>query len=269
MGRVPRRRPGKEAAGYLSPAPPRILAHRGLALEAPENTLLAFLKALAIGATHLETDVHASLDGVAVISHDPDLTRLAGRDVRVGQLTMAELRRIDLGEGQGFSSLAEVLDAFPDARFNIDVKTLDAAAPAAEAIMAADAVERVLVTSFDEKRRRAAVDRLPGVASSASAALILRALSGVRVGLPSVTRRALAGLAAVQVPERMNGVRVISKRTVREFHAAGVEVHVWTINDPVEMDRLLDLGVDGIVTDRADLGLELLARRTLRGDETS
>jgi glycerophosphoryl diester phosphodiesterase len=266
---VPRRRPSKAEGGYLSPAPPRILAHRGLAIEAPENTLLAFLKALSIGATHLETDVHASLDGVAVISHDPDLRRVAGRAVRVDQLSMAELRRIDLGDGQGFASLAETLDSFPDAKFNIDVKTMDAAAPAAEAIASVAALDRVLVTSFDEKRRRAAVDRLPGVASSASAPRIVAALSGARLGIPSLTRRALEGLVAVQVPERMNGVRVISPRSIDAFHAAGVEVHVWTVNDARDMERLLDLGVDGIVTDRADLGLELLARRTLRGGRTN
>ena len=269
MVRVPSRRRSKADEGYFSPSPPRILAHRGLALEAPENSLLAFLKALAVGATHLETDVHASLDGVAVIAHDPDLSRVAGRELRIDQLTMAELRRIDLGDGQTFASLAETLDAFPDAKFNIDIKTMDAAAPAAEAISAAAATDRVLVTSFDEKRRRAAVDLLPGVASSASAALLVQALSGVRLGVSSLTRRALAGLSAVQVPEKMNGIRVVSARTVRAFHAAGVEVHVWTVNDPLDMARLLDLGVDGIVTDRADLGLELLAGRTLRDDLTS
>ena len=107
---------------FLDGPRPRIIAHRGLASGAPENTLLAFLKALSAGATHLETDVHATADGDAVISHDPELTRVAGREVRVGQLTLAELRRIPLGHGQSFCSLAEALDAFPEARFNIDIK---------------------------------------------------------------------------------------------------------------------------------------------------
>ena len=115
---------------FLQGRRPRIIAHRGLALDAPENTLLAFLRALNAGATHLETDVHASADGVAVISHDPDLGRVAGRSVNVGQLTMPELRRVDLGHGQGFCSLAEALDAFPQARFNIDIKDEASAAPA-------------------------------------------------------------------------------------------------------------------------------------------
>ena len=113
---------------FLAPKGPRVFAHRGLSLEAPENTLLAFLKALSAGATHLETDVQVSRDGIAVLSHDPDLVRLVGRNVRVDQLTMAELGRIDLGAGQSFVSLGEALDAFPDARFNIDVKAAGAAA---------------------------------------------------------------------------------------------------------------------------------------------
>ena len=153
---------------FLQGRRPRIIAHRGLALDAPENTLLAFLRALNAGATHLETDVHASADGVAVISHDPDLGRVAGRSVNVGQLTMPELRRVDLGHGQGFCSLAEALDAFPQARFNIDIKDEASAAPAAEAIRAARAQDRVLITSFSKDRRRAVSGALPGVATSPS-----------------------------------------------------------------------------------------------------
>ncbi|MEJ1230664.1 MAG: glycerophosphodiester phosphodiesterase family protein [Galbitalea sp.] len=97
---------------WFEPALPRLLAHRGLALDAPENTLLAFVKALAAGATYLETDVHASKDGVAVLSHDPSLVRTAGHRARVNELTLAQLRQIDLGEGQTFSTLSELLAAF-------------------------------------------------------------------------------------------------------------------------------------------------------------
>src|SRR5690606_37911373 len=124
------------------------------ALEAPENTLLAFAKALAVGVTHIETDVHATADGVAVIAHDETLDRVADRTVRVDQLTMTELRRVDLGEGQGFCSLTEALDAFPDARFNIDLKSSASLAPTVAAIREHRAAERVLVTSFSDSRRR-------------------------------------------------------------------------------------------------------------------
>ncbi|WP_345764767.1 glycerophosphodiester phosphodiesterase family protein [Diaminobutyricibacter sp. McL0608] len=238
---------------FFATSHPRIIAHRGLALAAPENTLLAFLTALSAGATHLETDVHASADGIAVISHDPDLNRLVGREVAVGQLTMAELRRIDLGAGQSFVSLADALDAFPEARFNIDIKAEAAEAGAAAAIRAARATRRVLITSFDEGRRRRTADALPGVASSASVSRVLVSVIAGKLGISPLVRRSLAGLVATQVPERSGRFRVVTRRTVAAIHAAGREVHVWTVNDPEDMNRLLDLGVDGIVTDRCDV----------------
>ncbi|WP_348787648.1 glycerophosphodiester phosphodiesterase [Leifsonia sp. NPDC080035] len=238
---------------FLDGRRPRIIAHRGLALDAPENSLLAFLRALNAGATHLETDVHASADGVAVISHDPDLGRVAGRSVAVGQLTMPELRRIDLGHGQGYCSLAEALDAFPEARFNIDIKDEASAAPAVEAIRAARAQGRVLITSFSKARRRAVVDALPGVATSPSVSEFAPALLGAKLGIAPLTRRALRGFAAVQVPERRGPLRIVTARSVRAIQAAGAEVHVWTVNDAGDMIRLLETGVDGIVTDRCDV----------------
>ncbi|WP_431221285.1 glycerophosphodiester phosphodiesterase family protein [Leifsonia xyli] len=238
---------------FLDGRPPRVIAHRGLAVDAPENTLLAFLRALSAGATHLETDIHASADGVAVIAHDPDLSRVAGRDLRIAQLTMRELRRIDLGHGQAFCSLAEALDAFPQARFNIDVKDARAAGPAVDALRAARATDRVLVTSFSPDRRRAVTDSLPGVASSPAVSEVLPALAGAKTGLASLVRRSLRGFAAVQIPERRGPVQLVTRRTVSSIHAAGAEVHVWTVNEPGDMIRLLDLGVDGIVTDRCDV----------------
>lgn len=246
---------------FLEGSGTRIIAHRGLALDAPENTLLAFLSALSAGATHLETDIQASADGIAVIAHDPGLSRLAGRDVEIGRLTMAELRRIELGHGQGFCSLAEALDAFPEARFNIDVKDARAAAPAVDAILAARAVGRVLITSFASDRRKAVAGRLPGVASSPSVPEFVPALVGAKLGVAPLTRGALRGFVAVQIPERRGPVRIVTRRTVRRIHAAGAEVHVWTVNDPGRMARLLDLGVDGIVTDRCDLLKELVDSR--------
>lgn len=247
--------------GYFAPEPPRVLAHRGFAREAPENTLLAFSQAIALGVTHIETDVHASRDGVAVISHDPELSRLAGRDGTVSGLTMAELREIDLGHGQSFAGLAEALDAFPEARFNIDVKSPDAVVPTVDAIRSAGATARVLVTSFSERRRLATVKELPGVASSASAAVFAGALVAGKLGLSPAVRAFLRTVDAVQIPERAAGMATITPRQLRMLHGAGVEVHVWTVNDVATMERLLDLGVDGLVTDRADLAMEVVKRR--------
>lgn len=238
-----------------------MLAHRGLAVDAPENTLLAFAKAIAVGVTHIETDVHASRDGVAVISHDPDLARLAGRSGLVSALRLAELRRVDLGHGQSFATLAEALDGFPDARFNIDVKSEDAIDPTVSAIRSAGASSRVLVTSFSERRRSATVRQLPGVATSASATLFAGALISGKLGLSAAVKFALRNVDAVQIPERALKINAVTPRQLRLLHDAGVEVHVWTINDVDDMIRLLDLGVDGIVTDRADLALEMIRAR--------
>jgi glycerophosphoryl diester phosphodiesterase len=252
---------GSAQSVFLAASYPRVFAHRGLAQDAPENTLLAFVKALAAGATHLETDVHVSLDGVAVISHDPDLAVL-GRDVRIDQLTIAELKRINLGFGQSFTSLADALEAFPAALFNIDIKTDAAAEPTARAIRDVRATHRVLVTSFNEPRRKHVVALLPGVVSSASAVLVARAVAAANLGLHTQVRRTLQACVAVQVPERAGLVRMITPRFVAVMHRAGVEVHAWTVNDPLDMIRLLDLGVDGLVTDRADLAVAALTRRS-------
>ena len=247
-------------SGFLTPGGVRILAHQGLAREAPPNTLLAFLHALAAGATHLETDVQASRDGVAVISHDPQLL-LAARTVRIDELTFAELSRIRPPHGQTIPSLAEALDAFPDARFNIDVKADAAVAATVRTVRTAAATDRVLITSFSKARRRATVAGLPGVASSPSSAEFTRILAASQLSR-DLTCRSLTGFVAVQVPERAGLITIVTRRFVRRMHAAGVEVHVWTVNDPLVMTRLLDRGVDGIVTDRSDLLVRLISGRT-------
>jgi glycerophosphoryl diester phosphodiesterase len=208
--------------------------------------------------------VHASADGVAIVSHDPDLKRLAGSAARIDQLTRAELAKIDLGEAQSFPTLQEALEAFPDARFNIDVKSRAAADAAARAIVEAKATRRVLVTSFDSETRRATLAALRGagagaaVATSASQRGVIGALIGARLGLGFLVRAALRGVDAVQVPERQGGLRVVTPRFIDAVKRAGVEVHVWVVNDEGDMRRLIAQGVDGIVTDRADLALRVV-----------
>lgn len=240
---------------YFDAPAPRVIAHRGLATEAPENTALAFMHALAVGAHYLETDVHASSDGEAMISHDPDLRRLTGRETRIGDLTATELGQVDLGDGQFVLSLADALDGFPDARFNIDIKDASAVEPTVRAVVEAKAIDRVLITSFDERRRAAAVELLPQVATSASARRFLPALLSGHLGSDALLRRALREIDAVQIPERALGLPTTGARFIDRFHAAGVEVHIWTVNDPVRMAELLGRGVDGLVTDRADLAV--------------
>lgn len=243
---------------YFAPERPRVLAHRGLAVDAPENSLLAFAHAVAIGVQHIETDVHVSADGRSIVAHDPDLSRVAGHAARVDELTVAQLARIDLGDGQYPPTLAEALDAFPETRFNIDLKTQGAVEPTVAAIRDARAHDRVLLTSFSEKRRRAALRLLPEVATSASGPRFAGALLSASLGLTPAVRASLRGIHAVQIPARALGLDTVSRARLRAYRRAGVEVHVWTVNDEPEMRRLLALGVDGLVTDRADLAMEVV-----------
>jgi glycerophosphoryl diester phosphodiesterase len=249
---------------YLETPLPRVFAHRGLALDVPENTLLAFVKALALGAHYLETDVHATLDGVAVISHDADLVRLAGLRKKVGELTLAQLKEIDLGEGQTFSSLAEALEAFPDARFNIDIKSTAAVRPTIAAILEARAVHRVLIGSFGGRRLRDTLKGLPGAARGASPARVLLVVIAAKLGITPLLRGAVRHIDALQVPERFGGIRIATRGIVRRLHDVGIEMHVWTVNDERIMRRLLDIGVDGFITDRSDLALRILEERSSR-----
>lgn len=247
---------------YLDPPGPRVLAHRGLALEAPENTLLAFAQAAAVGARYVETDVHASLDGVAVVAHDPTLRRVAARDVPIAGLTMSELRRVDLGHGQGFCSLEEALDGFPDLRFNVDVKAESAVGPTRWALERTRAASRVLLTSFSDRRRRRLGRAVPDAVTSTGRGGVIRCTLAALVHSPRVMTAARGGAVALQVPERTGPLTIATPRFIAAVHRSGAEVHVWTVNEPADMTRLLDLGVDGIVTDRADVAVPLVASRS-------
>jgi glycerophosphoryl diester phosphodiesterase len=259
--------PARATVWFEGPTP-RVLAHRGLALDVPENTTASFLQAIAAGARYVETDVHATSDDVAVVSHDPDLSRVAGRDVTVRELSLADVRRVVLEGGYEMPTLEEALVAFPDTCFNVDVKVAEAVGPTIQAVRRARAEDRVLVTSFDERIRRRVVAGLPGVATSASSWGVVAVVALGAVPITALRRRLLArvlrGCGAVQVPERQGPVRVVTRRRVRDLTAIGVETHVWTVNDPVAMRRLLALGVHGLVSDRADLALAEVRAATAR-----
>jgi glycerophosphoryl diester phosphodiesterase len=241
---------------YLDGAVPRVLAHRGgVHPGTVENTLPAFRAAWDLGVTHLETDAHVTSDGVCVLWHDADLRRLTGDRRRVEQVAFEELRALDLGSGARVATLAELLADLPDARVNVDVKGRSAPVAAARVIRSAGAVERVLVTSFSGSRRRRAIALLPGVATSADAGRLVLAVLGARLGLDAVVRVALRGIDAVQMPRSVLGIRTVSPAMVARLARAVREVHVWTVDDPDEVIRLVSAGVHGIVTDRPDLAL--------------
>ena len=242
---------------YLEGDYPRVIAHRGFPLDHAENTLGAFQAALDAGADILETDVHLSKDGVVVVAHDPDLTRIARRPGLVSDFTHKELASMDLGFGEGFPSLAELLTAFPDAKFNIDLKTRSSVEPFADVIRALNAEDRILATSFDEPTREAVIRSLPDISSSASQQMVMRARLWTWLGLPMDSLRLPPEVVALQIPPARFGVALVTPSMIRLAKRRGLEVHVWTINEPEQMRRLWSMGVHGIITDRADLAVQV------------
>jgi glycerophosphoryl diester phosphodiesterase len=255
---------------------PLFFAHRGGSALAPENTLAAFEKGLAFGADALELDAHVTRDGEIVVIHDATVNRTTDGTGLVSAYTLDELRALDAGfrftadagrsypyRGTGVSipTLAEVLDRFPSTRINIEMKISTAASEARlwELIQAHGAADRVLVGSF----------LLPPIAR-------FRRLTDGRVAtcgsMPEIRAFVLAAYAratrwlrpaydVLQVPEMWRGIPIVSRTTVAAAHALGLPVHVWTVDTRADMERLLTLGVDGLMSDRPDMLAAVLAAR--------
>jgi len=247
---------------YLSPAEFRVFAHRGSSeAGAPENTLEAFSFALEQGVGYIETDVQASSDGVAVLFHDSDLSRLTGISKAVNQFNLDELKAIALeASSERIATLEEALKRFPNARFNLDLKTEDAISPAIEVIRRLSAQNRVLVSSFSPKRRREAVKELPGVATSADAVTVLKIWASYRFGLRKRLALLLSELDAIQIPLAAGPIRFDSKKFIQTVQGFGTEVHFWTVNTVAEASRLKQLGARGIVTDASKLVMTWLSK---------
>jgi len=250
-----RRRPGAVLA----------FAHRGgplhPELEGLENTLAAFRHAAALGYGWLETDVHVTRDGHLLAFHDAELDRLTDGTGEVARMTLAEVRASRVGGREPVPLLADLFDALPGVRFNIDVKAERAVEPLADFVAARAAWERVLVGSFSPRRlRRFRVltgGRVPTAAHPIEVAAFLAVPSG------RLVRRLTRGrVAALQVPRRLTRgplrLAVVTPRLVRRAHAARAHVHVWVVDDPEEARELLALGVDGLMTDRTEVLREVL-----------
>jgi glycerophosphoryl diester phosphodiesterase len=248
---------------YLD-APFVALAHRGFSPGGLENSLRAFEAARDLGFRYVETDAHGTSDGVAVALHDATLDRTTDSLGVVADLPWSVVRRARIGGVEPVPRLDDLLGTWPDLRVNIDVKGASGVQPVAEAIERTRAHDRVCVTSFSVARRRATVALLTRpVAASAGQGEVVRFLLGARLRWASGVARALRDVDCLQVPVAQGAVRVVDARTVAAAHRAGRQVHVWTVDDPAEMRRLMDLGVDGIVTNRADLLRDVLAERGL------
>ncbi|XNQ43210.1 glycerophosphodiester phosphodiesterase [Georgenia phoenicis] len=261
---------GGAAAGgapYLDRRGPAALAHRGGGAEVAENSRAALEHAAALGYRYVETDVHRTADGVVVLLHDPTVDRTTDGHGPLSALTWEQAARLRDRSGGRLVRLDEALADFPGLRLNIDLKEDAVVGPALRTIADAGAGDRVCLASFSDRRLRIARRATQGrVATSLGRQEIARLVAAATLGAPvrgvptpsgTTTDRAVC----VQVPVRHRGVPVVTPAFVRLAHRLGLEVHVWTIDDAPTMHRLLDLGVDGLVTDRPTVLRQVLHTR--------
>lgn len=245
---------------YLKHPGPLPIAHRGGDDVAVENSLAAFEAAAADGYLYLETDVHVTADGVLIAFHDDDLDRVTDQRGAVAELPWSVVSRARLGGTERIPRLEDLLEHFPDHRFNIDAKSDDAVLPLVSVLRRTGALHRVCLAAFSNERLqrlRALVG--PGVCTAASPREIGRLTLASRV--PATPMPATLPYQCLQVPTHHKGVELLTPAFIAAAHRRGVQVHVWTINDPAEMNRLLDQGVDGIITDRPRLLRSVLEER--------
>ena len=261
---------GAATAPFLDWPTPLALAHRGGAAEVPENSYAAIEHATSLGYRYLETDLHRTADGVAVLLHDDTLDRTTNGTGPLARLTWDQASRLRDHSGGRLVRLDEVLADFPELRLNLDVKEDAVVGPALRVVAEAGAGDRVCFASFSDRRLRA-VRRLTegAVATSLGRGEIARLLvTGRAGGRPAPPADAsVAHAVCVQAPPRHRGLTVVTPQFVRRAHRLGLQVHVWTIDDAPTMHRLLDMGVDGIVTDRPTLLRSVLTDRGLWVDQ--
>ena len=254
---------------------PLLIAHRGGAGLAPENTLAAFVPAIREwGADMVELDVRASADGHVVVIHDPTVDRTTDGSGLVSSFSLEELQALDAGYrfttdggathpfrgcGVRIPTLAEVFEALPRTRFTIEVKDGAAQRPMFDLIERLGIAHRVIAAGMFDRdrtlfhRHRGAVSGSTEQARAWSLARVLR-----------LERLAGAPFDVLQLPEMHDGRRIVSRAMIRALHRQGIPLHVWTVNDPADMERMLDWGADGLVTDRPDLLGKVLHRRNGR-----
>jgi glycerophosphoryl diester phosphodiesterase len=237
---------------------PGVLAfsHRGGAGDWPENTMRAFEAAVALGYRYVETDVHVTADGVLLAFHDDVLDRVTDRTGVIAELPWSEVSAAKVGGREPIPRFEELLAAWPDVRVNIDPKHDASVDPLVEAIRRAGAIDRVCIGAFSDARLERVRELLPGVCTSLGPVGTLNlglAAQGQFDGeLPS---------PCAQVPTHFGQTEVVTPAFVEEAHRRGMQVHVWTVDDADEMCRLLDLGVDGLMTDRNIVLKDVLVER--------
>jgi glycerophosphoryl diester phosphodiesterase len=257
---------------------PIVIGHRGAAGEAPENTIESFQRGVADGAAIVETDLHATRDGALVLLHDDDVSRTTEGVGRIAELTLAEAKRLDAGhrfasegahpwrgKGARIPTLEEAFEAFPGVRFNIEIKE-----------SAPGVVERTLDTIARAGRERitllaAEKDDIMATIREAVARTGIRVAIGACVGdVVRCVRAALdgspapPGVMALQIPADFGGRPVVTPELVRFARANGIQVHVWTVNEPAQMQTLLDVGADGLISDHPARVRDVIRARVTR-----
>jgi glycerophosphoryl diester phosphodiesterase len=251
---------------------PLVFAHRGGGGLYPENTLEAFKYSAQMGVDVLELDVHSTADGVLVVMHDGDVARTTDGSGRVNQMTLAEVKKLDAGynftpddgktfpfRGRGVTipTLQEIFDALPDKAFNVEPKQAEPSItrPLCETLRARKMTDKVIVGSF----RQQAIDEVraacPEVATAATPSEVRDFLALYKVGLGASYS---PPMQVLQIPERLGALQIVSKDFIETARRLNLKVHVWTINDPADMQRLVEMKVDGIMTDYPDRLLKIL-----------
>lgn len=245
---------------FLDLPTPHAFAHRGGATRALENALSQFADVERLGYSYVETDVRTTSDGVAVLFHDEDAGRVTGRSGPLSALRWEQVRALSYGNGEQVPRLDDVLGAFPGLRFNLDLKDEGGVRSVPEVIARTGTGRRVCVTSFSQRRVQQARTALgpevcTGLGVGGVARLAATGMTGSRRG-----RRA-GGAGVLQVPWVLPRGRRLPGALVRLAQREGLAVHVWTVDDPAEMAAALDLGVDGIMTDRPVVLRQILQQR--------
>jgi glycerophosphoryl diester phosphodiesterase len=251
---------GSVRYAFLDGPTPLAMAHRGGAIEHLENSMPAFEACVAMGYRYLETDVRVTADGVPVVFHDATLDRVTDRTGRVDQLSWSELAGARIGGREPILRLEELLGAWPDVRFNLDIKAAGVVAPLARTVRRLGVEDRICLGSFSDARV-AAARRVFGPEVCTS--LGPRGVAALRLSSYSPRAAGLVRIPAAQLEGHLRaaGRALVDERFIAAAHARGLQVHVWTVDTEAEATALLDLGVDGVMTDRPAMLRDLLQRR--------
>lgn len=241
---------------------PLAIAHRGGALLAPENTLAAFGMSTALGVRYLESDIRLTADGELICFHDETLDRCTTATGRVSAHTFADLRaRVRVSGTEPIPTLREALEEFPDACFTVDLKDRAAIAPMARLLQRRDFAERVCVAGAWDGWLHQLASQAPHVRTSLGWRSLTTLISASKAGLQPPASVVTGRFA--HVPVQLGRLPIHSAALVRRAHRLGVRVVVWTVDEPGQMRELLDMGVDGIITDRPDVLRSVMIERGL------